>query len=129
MPDSCGCLPGHGPAPLCPLHGKVSLPQRLNDAEVRSVLLSAAEVEAKQAWLLAEAQARLRFKVMSEADEHGKRSNSRDRDAEVIVEQNNPDTALGKAWMAYNKARTEAALAKVEAKKLDRQHWEEVRRQ
>lgn len=104
-----------------------SLPERLNNAEVNAVLLSAAEVEAKNNWLRAEAWARLAAKARNEAE--GKRWASRDLDAQVVLEQTDPETDLGKAWMAYNKARTEAALAKVEAKRLDREHWEQVRRQ
>lgn len=104
-----------------------SLPERLNSAEVRSVSLSAAEVEAKQKWLLAEAEARLRTKAENEAS--GLRWASRDLDAKVTIEQGDPATKLGQAWIEYNKARTDAALAKVDAKRLERIHWEEVRRQ
>ena len=103
-----------------------SLAQQLNEAEELSVSLSAAEAKAKFAWQVAESKTRLEIKAQSEAGGKFKLS-ARDIDAQVVLAQADPSTELGKAWLEYFRVRTNAALAKVAAKKLDRLHWEEVR--
>ena len=100
-----------------------SLGEKLEKAEQLGLAQGEEEQAAKLEYLLQEARARLSFKAMNESG--GKRWSSRDIDSQVIIEQADPETDLGKAWIQYNALRAAHAKTKVLVRALSRRSWEE----
>ena len=100
-----------------------SLGERLEEAEQLGLAQGEAEQAAKLEYLLQEARARLSFKAMNESG--GKRWSSRDIDSQVIIEQADAESDLGKAWIDYNTKRSAHAKTKVTIRALSRKSWED----
>lgn len=107
-----------------------TLAERLDVAERVAKDLGEKAAQAEDAWKLEEARTRLKQKARNEAPVNGKKKmwNSKDVDSQVLIIQSNPKNPLGKAWIEMCATRAASAEAKVEARSLSRQHWEETKR-
>ena len=102
-----------------------SLAERLEIAETQAAYKESESRKAKTAFLLAQAKERLKLKAIHEAN--GEKWSAGDREAELTIIQCDPDTDLGKAWMARNDAESEETRAKLDVRALSRAHWDEVK--
>lgn len=105
---------------------KKTVAELLHDAEVLVARLDQAEIKARTAWELAGAKFRLAFKAKNESKK--RRWSAHDIDATVLIEQSEPKSELGAAWIKFNKVRVELAAAQIEKRRLSRIHWEETKR-
>lgn len=103
-----------------------NLAYQLDQAETQKCTAMLTYEQALDTWKQAEAKARLVMRTQDEAERARRRSND-DVIAAITIQRNDPDTEVGRAWMAFAFARAAKLIAYREWKILDRAHWREVR--
>ena len=81
---------------------------------------------ADQQWRFLEAAVRQRLRATD--DSTGQRRSCEDVRADIIIARNDPETAIGQAWIALVAARALEDKLEVDEKVLDSRNWDEIRK-
>lgn len=103
---------------------KISLEQRLENAEVACAEAKIKELNTKEIWLLEEARRRGQLRVDDELG--GKKRSCKDIEADILVERNTPGNPICKAYLDYNNARASHMRESATRKTLSRANWKET---